>query len=117
MNKDTSSEYGKVIAKAWSDNTYKRRLMDDPNSALAEVGVTIPSGTSIRVVENTPNTIHLVLPPQPPKSQLSDDVLDKLASGGGLHINFNKVCLCGEIDFDSIDHGLKTKAYRSEGVF
>ena len=38
-----------AIARAWSDPEYKAKLMYDPYSALADVGVTFPDGTYIHV--------------------------------------------------------------------
>jgi len=31
-----------IVAKAWADEKFKSRLMDNPNKALAEAGLSIP---------------------------------------------------------------------------
>ena len=49
-----------VVAKAWSDQEYKRRLLADGTSAIAELGFTGIQGEDMVVVENTP-TVHNVL--------------------------------------------------------
>lgn len=72
----------KAIAHAWSDAEYKARLLSDPHAALAEHGVEVPAGTTIKVVENTANTHHLVLPVIPDAfGQLPLDELEKVAAG------------------------------------
>jgi hypothetical protein len=74
--------YGKLVAKAWSDSAFKARLLRDPHAALTEAGVPVASGVTIKVVEDTESTRHLVLPPPPPEGELSDEALDKVAGGG-----------------------------------
>ena len=75
------ASYGKVVAKAWSDEGFKSKLLTNPGAALAEAGIDVPAGVTVNVVENTSNTMHLVLP-QRPEGELSDEVLDKVAGGG-----------------------------------
>ena len=47
----------KVVARAWSDADYKRRLLQDGSAAIAELGYSGLQGEEMVVVENTP-TIH-----------------------------------------------------------
>ena len=49
-----------VVAKAWSDQEYKRRLLADGTSAIAELGFSGIQGEDMVVVENT-STVHNVL--------------------------------------------------------
>lgn len=71
-----------AIARAWTDNSYKMKLLSDPPAALAEQGVEVPAGTTIKVVENTADTKHLVLPVAPSNvSELSIEELEKTAGG------------------------------------
>tara|TARA_B100000315_G_scaffold218472_1_gene219800 strand:- start:160 stop:363 length:204 start_codon:yes stop_codon:yes gene_type:complete len=35
------SNYGKIVAKAWSDEEFKAKLMADPKSVLKENGVDV----------------------------------------------------------------------------
>ncbi len=49
----------KVVARAWVDPAFKRRLLQDGAAAVAELG--FPSGTPLVVVENTPTDHHLVV--------------------------------------------------------
>ncbi|HZS03673.1 MAG TPA: NHLP leader peptide family RiPP precursor [Blastocatellia bacterium] len=54
-----------IIAKAWADEQFKSRLMDNPNRTLAEAGLSIPAGVNFVVVENEPERVYLVLPTCP----------------------------------------------------
>ena len=42
-----------VVAKAWSDPEYKRRLLEDATAAIAELGFSGVQGEDMLVVENT----------------------------------------------------------------
>ncbi|MEI8185818.1 MAG: NHLP leader peptide family RiPP precursor [Chlorobiaceae bacterium] len=71
---------GKIIAKAWADEAYKQRLIDDPADLLNEEGVQVPDGMTVKVVENTPVLFHVILP-QKPDGELSLDDLGSAAGG------------------------------------
>jgi hypothetical protein len=81
---DKASAYGKLIAKAWRDPSFKARLIADPQGMLRQAGVSIPAGMTVKVVENTRTHFHFVLPAKPPGA-LSDEELDR-ASGGSLSL-------------------------------
>jgi nitrile hydratase len=51
----------RVIARAWIDPSYKRRLLANGTAAVAELGYTGEQGADIRVVENTPMIHNLVV--------------------------------------------------------
>lgn len=48
----------RVVARAWIDADYKKRLLKDANAAVAELGY---GGTNLTVVENTPTVHNLVV--------------------------------------------------------
>jgi nitrile hydratase subunit alpha len=50
----------KVVARAWADPEYKRRLLTDGTAAIAELGFGGPEGEHMVVVENTP-AVHNVI--------------------------------------------------------
>jgi hypothetical protein len=59
-------------------------LLQHPNATVTqELGVSIPASMEIRVVEETPSTLYLVLPSQPiaPGQELSDRDLEQVAGG------------------------------------
>ena len=84
---NVASAYGKVIARAWRDPSFKAKLIADPQSTLKQAGVSIPAGVTVQVVENTGTHFHFVLPAKP-SGALTDEALDKVAGGssciGGL---------------------------------
>jgi len=50
----------KVVAHAWTDDSFKQRLLDNATSAIAELGFGGLQGEHMIVVENTP-TVHNVV--------------------------------------------------------
>jgi nitrile hydratase subunit alpha len=51
----------RVVAKAWIDPAYKRRLLADPDHAIAELGYGGQQGEHMVVVENTPSVHNMVV--------------------------------------------------------
>jgi nitrile hydratase len=51
----------RVVAKAWTDPAYKRRLLADADAAIAELGYTGQQGEHMVVLENTPSVHHMVV--------------------------------------------------------
>ncbi len=51
----------KVIAKAWTDPEYKKRLLEDGTAAIAELGFSGVQGEDMLVVENTPDVHNMVV--------------------------------------------------------
>ena len=53
----------RIVARAWTDPDFKRRLLDDANAALADLGVAQvgTTGTRLVVLENTPSVHNMVV--------------------------------------------------------
>src|SRR3954464_9710410 len=51
----------RVVAKAWSDEAFRARLLDDATSAIAELGYTGRQGEHMVALENTPDTHNMVV--------------------------------------------------------
>ena len=51
----------KVVAKAWTDPEYKKRLLEDGTKAIAELGFSGMQGEHMVVVENTPERHNVVV--------------------------------------------------------
>ncbi|HWW21038.1 MAG TPA: nitrile hydratase subunit alpha [Steroidobacteraceae bacterium] len=51
----------RVVARAWTDPSYRQRLLSNADSAIAELGYAGMQGEHMVVVENTPRTHHLVV--------------------------------------------------------
>ena len=51
----------RVVARAWADPDFKRRLLAEPVEAVASMGYVAAQGEQMRVVENTDNVRNLVV--------------------------------------------------------
>ncbi len=60
-NKVGPQNGAKVVARAWSDPEYKKRLLADGTSAISELGFSGMQGEDMVVVENTPKTHNLIV--------------------------------------------------------
>jgi hypothetical protein len=88
MNDQTTNRWQsvteRVIDRASRDPQFRQELLQNPLPALKqELGVTIPANIDIRVVEETPSMLYLVLPPETaaPGRELSDRELEQVAGG------------------------------------
>ncbi len=80
MNDQNDKTLAVVIMRAWRDDDFKSRLIADPIGTLTEAGIERPPGTTIKVLENTNDLMHLVIPNRP-EGELSTDELEALAGG------------------------------------
>lgn len=55
------SDGARVVAKAWSEQAFKQRLLDDARAAVYELGYTLTHDAELAVVENTDDLHHLVV--------------------------------------------------------
>jgi Nitrile hydratase, alpha chain len=76
-----NAAYAKVVARAWSDPAFKEKLLAEPAAVLAAAGVGVPADLTVKLVENTDNLVHLVLPRPPAEGELSHEALDSIAAG------------------------------------
>ena len=51
----------RVVARAWTDPAFKRRLLKDTRAALAELGTDIGTLAEFRTVENTPKVHNVIV--------------------------------------------------------
>lgn len=77
---EVQRKYAHIVAKAWNDEQFKRRLISDPAAVLREEGIDVPDDVEVRVVENSERVFYLSLPPKP-SGELSEDQLDKVSGG------------------------------------
>ncbi|MBI1297272.1 NHLP leader peptide family natural product precursor [bacterium] len=85
-----------LIEKAGADPAFRRRLLDDPKGAIADLlGAALPPGMTITVLEEKPGQHYLVLPPAPPAiDALPLEDLELALVGGGRTLRPMEV-LCG----------------------
>ena len=75
-------KWAKVVAKAWNDPAFKKKLLQDTEATLAHEGLPMPKGMRLEVHENTNKVFHINLPPKPER-ELSEENLKKIAAAGG----------------------------------
>jgi hypothetical protein len=52
-----------IVARAWADEGFRKRLQANPRAAVAEeTGVSVPESIEIEVLEETPAKGYLVIP-------------------------------------------------------
>ena len=71
---------GRIVAKALKDEGFKRQLVADPESVLKAEGVAVPEGIRLKVVEDTEQVQHIVLPAAG-TCKLTDSELEKVVAG------------------------------------
>ena len=78
-----------IIAKAWKDPEYKKRLLESPKEVLQEElrkvrpELTLPDDFKVFVHEEAPKAVHMVLPVNPAEhgDVSEEDWLDNVAGG------------------------------------
>lgn len=80
----------RIISKAWKDEAFRKRLLEDPKAVMAEELASLhekaglPDNVKVTVVEETADQIYLVLPMNPADfhpDELTEE--DLLAVAGG----------------------------------
>jgi nitrile hydratase len=69
---EQEKQWAKIVAKAWADEDYKQRLLDDPKAVLAAEGIELPD-IDIKVVEATEKQAWMVLPPKPADGEIEQE--------------------------------------------
>ncbi len=91
---ENMKKWAQLVARAWTDDKLRHRLLDAPEAVLREHGIDVPAGVEMRVVENTPKVTYLTLPLKPALdvTQLS---FNQLAGIAGLFTTTG-ACSCGD---------------------
>ena len=77
----------KLVQRSLEDDAFRQRLLEDPKAAVEqELGTRLPEDVRVLAVEETPDTIYLVLPSSSPLgeegSELSDQEHEAVAGAG-----------------------------------
>jgi Nitrile hydratase, alpha chain len=76
---ERSKKMNQLVAKCWSDEGFKKKLLADPAGTLKAEGVEMPAGVAVKALENTDKLFHVVIPAKP--ADLSDEDLANVAGG------------------------------------
>ena len=83
-----------LVQRSMEDEDFRQRLLDDPKAAVEqELATQLPEDVEVRVVEESQQTIYLVLPSASPLGQgeISDQDLEQVA-GGDLSTDRGSTC-------------------------
>ena len=73
---------GHLVTKATNDPAFRAALLANPRAALdEEIGLSVPADFQLQVIEESPNSLCLVLPPA--QGELSNMELESVAGGKG----------------------------------
>jgi hypothetical protein len=76
----------RLIERSLEDESLRQRLLSDPKAAVEqELGTRLPEDVQVRAVEETADTIYLVLPSASPADEvveLSDRELEAVSGAG-----------------------------------
>ena len=98
-----------LIAKAWTDEAYRKELITNPKGVLQkEFGVELPDSLTIEVLEESPTKLYIVIPSKP-TDELTDEQLEAVAGGA---CDFAVTLIVGGIKIGGavINAGLKAAA-------
>ena len=72
-----------IAEKAWKDDAFHKEVLANPNKVYEQhIGQPLPPGMTIKVLEDTPTTVHFVIPAKPAHAgELSDAELEDVAGG------------------------------------
>jgi hypothetical protein len=62
---EQGKKYAKLIAKTWSDESFKERLLSDSRAVLEAEGISVPPGVDVKVLEQTDAQVFIVIPKMP----------------------------------------------------
>jgi len=76
----------RLVQRSMEDEPFRQKLLEDPKAVVEqELGARLPAEVRVRAVEETADTIYLVLPSASPASEtgeLSDRELESVAGAG-----------------------------------
>ena len=93
-----------IVAKAWNDQAFKEKLLNNPKAVLEEeLGSPLPETMNVRIIEETEDTIYISLPKKPEEissEELSEEDLEAVA--GGVK-GFSPIAIYGAAPWSPLD--------------
>lgn len=72
-HEEQARRIAQIVSRAWRDEVFRYRLLSDPARTLRAEGVSIPQGVEVRILEDTDQVLHVVLPIKPSSQELSEE--------------------------------------------
>ncbi len=72
----------RVIARAWKDEDFQKRLLKEPLEVLREWGIELPENVDLTCLQEEANHLYFVVPSAPSNvNKLSERELQQMAAG------------------------------------
>lgn len=88
-----SDNLGRIIKKAWEDEAFKQRLLENATVVFNEEGIDVPGDMEVKVVENTEKVFHIVLPSKKVSAELNEEQLFSITGGNYIKPPVRPSCL------------------------
>ena len=75
-----SNQHQDFVSRLLSDGNLRSRMLAEPARVLKEQGISVPAGAELRVVEDSADVCHVILPPSP-NTTLGDSSMEAVAGG------------------------------------
>ena len=75
-----SNQHQDFASRLLSDRSLRSRMLAEPARVLEEQGIRVPPGAELRVVADTADVCHVILPPSP-NTTLADSSMEAVAGG------------------------------------
>ena len=86
----------KIIARAWKDENFRKKLLKNPKEVFKEYGFEIPANGEMKVLSEDPTHFYFVLPNTPVKHQeMSHEELERLAAADDCFLGTYTKGRCG----------------------
>ena len=70
-----------IAKRAMEDSEFKAELLKNPRTVAQEMGIAIPDGLEIKILDNKPDEINVIVPFNSASGELSDADLEAVAGG------------------------------------
>ncbi len=65
QREEQAKAYGRIVAQAWEDESFKQRLLTAPKSTLQAEGLSFPEGAEVHAAETNDRLFYIPIPQKP----------------------------------------------------
>jgi len=81
-----ASRLQQMLSQISTDEDYREYLKKNGRHIFSEIGMSLPQGVSVKVVDNHDDLVHVVFPPDP-NAPLREEWMEILSGGGGSRLD------------------------------